>query len=163
MSDEKSLYTRRDFLKIVGVSASGAALCINGVFAMDKPGGPDLTLENYIQAGRKVPLRASTSYLDMVSLKLKPKAQRTRMLVSFRFTSESVLGAKFSMTLYNKSGKVVGETTHIEYLGEREIRSRYPKGDKIVRRWNDTRNVWLTLPGNARKAARFKLEIEAVN
>jgi hypothetical protein len=163
MMDEKNAYSRRDFLKIIGISASGAMLTINGAFASQTPDGPDLKLEHWIEAGKMLPVTASTSYLEVLSLKMKPKTHRTRFMVLLRFTDRSVRGAKIHLSLFDKKGSSVGEVTHVEMIGPEEVRSIIAKGDHMVNRWDDTRGVWLTFPKDAKEAVRFKLEISAVN
>jgi len=106
-----------------------------------------------------IPMGASTSYLDVLSLKLKTHPDSSRICIGIRFSSREVDGAKLDLELLAGDGSVLAQISHVEKVGPEVVRQKGPDLD-VVHNWNDSRAVWLELPAGAEKAVKFTLDVQ---
>jgi len=119
----------------------------------------ELAMSGTITPDTTIPMGASTSYLDVLSLKLKTHPDSSRICIGIRFSSREVDGAKLDLELLAGDGSVLAQISHVEKVGPEVVRQKGPDLD-VVHNWNDSRAVWLELPAGAEKAVKFTLDVQ---
>ena len=123
---------------------------------------PDLTFQVPIKAGsyEYALYKATIPGFAVSEAKLKPRSNKTRLMIGVKFTSRAVQSARLKITLLKSFGEpeTIGHIAHVEALGPERVVTKGRNLD-LVRKWDDWRALWFDLSLDARMAEAIRVDV----